>query len=139
MTDPETVLTRLYDAVWNRADPSLADELIHEEYVIHDRELAEELRGPALYKALASQTEAVFPDMEFTIEETITAGEMVALRWTMTGTHQGELFGVPPTEHPVELSAIEMNRFEDGMLLETWTESDQLGLLQQIGATIEPP
>ncbi|WP_330630165.1 ester cyclase [Halocatena halophila] len=139
MSDPETVITRLYDAVWNRADPVLADELVHEEYLIHDRELAEQLRGPELYKALASHTEAVFPDMEFTVEETITAGEMVALRWTMTGTHQGELFGIPPTDQPIELSAIEINRFDGGKLIETWTQSDQLGLLQQIGVSIEPP
>ena len=72
--------------------------------------------------------------MQFTIEDTVTGGEKIALRWTMTGTHHGDMDGIDPTGLQVELSAIEINRFEDGQLIETWTQSDQLGLLQQLGA-----
>ncbi|WP_247004231.1 ester cyclase [Halosolutus gelatinilyticus] len=133
METPADALERLYEDVWNGTDPNTADELVHEEYVIHDRELAAELRGPELYKALASGARAVFPDMAFAIEDTVAAGETVALRWTMTGMHRGTTFGVEPTGRRVELPAIEINRFEHGKLIETWTQSDQLGLLNQLG------
>ena len=133
METPEDTLTRLYEDVWNGANPDTADELVHEEYLIHDRDLAAEMQGPELYKALASGTRDVFPDMTITVEDMVTAGEKIALRWTMTGTHQGMMFGVESTGRQVELTAIEINRFEDGKLIETWTQSDQLGLMHQLG------
>ena len=136
METPEDTLTRLYEDVWNGANPDTADKLVHEEYLIHDRDLAAEMQGPELYKALASGTRDVFPDMTITIEDMVTAGEKIALRWTMTGTHQGTMFGVESTGRQAELTAIEINRFEDGKLIETWTQSDQLGLMHQLGVEI---
>ncbi|WP_436348440.1 hypothetical protein [Natronorubrum sp. FCH18a] len=50
----QQVIERLYAEVWNGTNPNTVEELVHETYVIHDRELAEELRGPELYEALAS-------------------------------------------------------------------------------------
>lgn len=133
MRTPADTLERLYADVWNGTDPGTADEFVHEEFFIHDRALAATLQGPRLYKALASDTREIFPDMTIMIEDMVTAEERVAVRWTMTGTHQGEMFGVEPTGRQVKLSAIEINRFEEGKLIETWTQSDQLGLLKQLG------
>lgn len=138
MQTPEDTLTRLYEDVWNGSNPDTANELVHKEYHIHDRELAAEMQGPALYRALASGTRDIFPDMTVTIEDILGADEKVALRWRMTGTHEGRpMFGVEPTGQEVELTAIEINRFEDGKLIETWTQSDQLGLVQQLGGELE--
>lgn len=128
------LIERLYDGVWNRADPSVAEDLVAPDYYIHNRDIAQELRGPELYKQLAAGTEEMFPDMDFTIHETVAAGEKVAVRWIMTGTHDGSGGGMEPTGATVEFDAIEINRFEDGRLRETWTQSDQLGMMQQIGA-----
>lgn len=128
------VIKRLYEDVWNGNNPNIVEELVHDAYVIHDRDLAEELRGPELYEALASSTCELFTELTFTIEDMIAADDEVALRWTMVGTHDGPLFGVGSTGEQVELTAIEINRFEDGKLIETWTQSDQLGLMEQVGA-----
>lgn len=130
----ETTLRRLFTSVWNGTDPNAATELVHEDYVIHDRELAESLRGPELYRELAAATRAIFPDASFTIDDLVANGDRVALRWTMTGTHEGPAYGIEPTGERVTMSAIEIDRFEDGTLIETWTQSDQLGLLEQLGA-----
>jgi predicted ester cyclase len=137
MESPEEALMNLYEDVWNGNNPETADKIVHEEYVIHDRELAAEMQGPGLYKALASRTREIFPDMKFTVADTVAAGEKVALRWRMTGTHQGPMFGVEPTGREVELTAIEINRFADGQLIETWTQSDQLGLMDQLEVEVE--
>ncbi len=137
MTTPEeheTRIHRLYDGVWNGNEPDIADELVHPEYVIHDRELAEELRGPELYRALADSTREIFPDMTFTIEDSFAAGDEVAVRWTMVGTQEGAMVGVEPTGERVTLRAIEIDRFEGGLLAETWTQSDMLSLLEQLDA-----
>lgn len=132
--DYTDLIHRLYDGVWNRENPDVADDLVAADYYIHDREIAKEMRGPELYQQLAAGTEEIFPDMELTIHETVAADEKVAVRWTMSGTHEGAGFGMEPTGETVEFDAIEINRFENGKLRETWTQSDQLGMLQQIGA-----
>jgi predicted ester cyclase len=133
-SDNVETLRRLYEDVWNGADPSTAAELVHKSYRIHDRELAERLRGPELYRALADGTREAFPDATFAIEDTVAAGDRVALRWTMTGTHEGASFGVEPTGRRVELVGIEIDRFEEGLLAESWVQSDQLGLMERVGA-----
>jgi steroid delta-isomerase-like uncharacterized protein len=135
MDHNEARLERLYEDVWNGERPETAAELVHERYRIHGRHLAETLQGPELYRTLASGSRDVFPDMTVAIEDTVAAGETVAVRWTMRGTHRGEFLGVEPTGRQVELPAIEFDRFEDGQLVETWTQSDQLGLLEQLGAS----
>lgn len=130
----QQVIERLYEDVWNGKNPNTAEELVHDAYLIHDRELAEELQGPELYNALASSTRELFSDLTFTIEDVVAADDEIALRWTMVRTHDGPLFGVEPTGERVELTAIEINRFEDGQLIETWTQIDQLDLMEQVGA-----
>jgi predicted ester cyclase len=125
-------LKRLYEGVWNGENPDVADDIVDDGYFIHDRELAEKMEGPELYKALASGTREIFPDMKFSIEDILATDDKVALRWTMTGTHEGPMFGEEPTGKEVELTAIEINRFENGRLVETWTQSDMLGLKEQI-------
>jgi predicted ester cyclase len=128
----EQRLETLYEGVWNGADPAVADDIVAPGYLIHDRDLAAQLRGPDLYRALADGTREVFPDMHLTVEDVFGAGDRVAARWTMTGTHEGSLFGEEPTGREVQLPAVEINRFEDGLLAETWTQSDMFGLKQQV-------
>ncbi|KZN24025.1 cyclase [Haladaptatus sp. R4] len=125
---------RLYEGVWNGENPGIATELVHPEYVIHDRDLAEELRGPELYTALADSTREIFPDMSFTIEDSFAVEDKVAVRWTMVGTQDGAMVGIEPTGTAVTLRAIEIDRFEDGRLIETWTQSDMLSLMEQLDA-----
>jgi predicted ester cyclase len=132
-------LERLFSDVWGGEDPSTADELVHEDYVIHGRELADEMRGPALYRALASGTRDAFPDATFALENVLVDGDRVAARWRMEGTHEGALFGVEPTGREVAMTGIEIARFADDLLRESWVESDELGLMRQVGALDDPP
>jgi predicted ester cyclase len=60
------------------------------------------------------------------------------LRWSMTGTHGGELMGVPSTGRPIDVTGFDLFRVEEGKLAELWQNWDQLGLMQQIGAVPVP-
>lgn len=134
MSEQTKIIHRLFEEVWTGENPDVADELVGPEYIIHDREIAEEIRGPELYKKLASMTRKGYPDMELTIHDIIEEGNKVVLRWTMTGTHEGSMGDREPTGKQVEMPAIGINRFEDGQLVESWTQSDTLGLMKQIEA-----
>jgi predicted ester cyclase len=63
---------------------------------------------------------------------------MVVTRWTIRGTHQGELWGTAPTGKQVTYTGITINRMTEGKIVEDWFEGDVLGLLQQICAIPTP-
>jgi predicted ester cyclase len=65
-------------------------------------------------------------------------GEKVVTRYTVSGTHQGEFFGVAGTGERITMSAISIDRFEDGKMVEEWPEYDLLGVMRQIGAVPDP-
>ena len=92
------------------------------------------MRGPAGYLAIIGMMRGGFPDIQWTLEETIAEGDKVAARFTMRGTHKGAFYGVPPTGKKIEVKAMNIYRFSNGEILEEHGQPDLLGLLQQIGA-----
>lgn len=79
----------------------------------------------------------VFPDLTYTLDETVAEGDTVAALWTFTGTHEGKFHGIDPTRAKVEISVMGMFRIEEERVVEVWILSDQLGLMQQFGV-VEP-
>ena len=71
------------------------------------------------------------------IEEIFSAGDRVVVRWTGSGTHVGEINGIPPTGKPIRVDAIAIHQVTGGKIAESWEVWDTLGYLQQIGAV--PP
>lgn len=90
-------------------------------------------------KQLVSMYRSAFPDLSFEVHETPSDGKWAAVRWTSSGTHEGELMGIEPTEQEVSVEGIELDRVEDGQLVESRVAWDALGLLRQVGAIPEPP
>ena len=79
-----------------------------------------------------------FSDFELTIEDVLTDGDKVAGRYTIRGTHSGELMGVPGSGNKVELDGQSFFRFENGRVVERWQAMDAVPLLIQIGAMPAP-
>ena len=79
-----------------------------------------------------------FSDFELTIEDVLTDGDKVAGRYTIRGTHSGELMGVPGSGNKVELGGQSFFRFQDGKVVERWQAMDGAALLTQIGALPAP-
>ena len=75
-----------------------------------------------------------FPDYKYTPEDIIAEGDKVVLRYTLTGTHQGNAMGIPPSRKKVKIEGIGILRIGGGKLVEAWFATDALGLMQQIGA-----
>jgi steroid delta-isomerase-like uncharacterized protein len=80
----------------------------------------------ALYQA--------FPDLHVTVEDLIAEGDRVVSRNTVTGTHQGEFMGIPPTGKSVTYNEIFILRFAGGRIVETCGVADALALMRQLGA-----
>lgn len=79
-----------------------------------------------------------FSDFELTIEDVLADGDKVAGRYTIRGTHSGELMGVPGSGNRVEVDGQSFFRFENGRVAERWQALDGVPLMQQIGAMPAP-
>jgi steroid delta-isomerase-like uncharacterized protein len=91
-------------------------------------------RGPDAVKRRISEWRAAFPDWRFTVEDMLAEGDLVMTRCTVRGTHQGELFGLPPTGREVAYTEILVSRVSEGRIVEQSVLIDRLGLLQELGA-----
>jgi predicted ester cyclase len=90
-------------------------------------------------KQFAATYREAFPDLQTTIEDMVAEGDKVVVRFRGRGTHQGETeaFG-PPTGKRMEMTGITINRVSDGKIVEAWTNSDALGMMQQLGLIPSP-
>ena len=122
----------------NTADERLAQELIAKDAVFHVPGQASPLQGPSGYLFILAMMRGGFPDVQWTLEETISEGDRVAARFTMRGTHEGTFLGMPATSKHIEVQAINFYRWCDGKIVEEHGQPDLLGLMQQIGAFPTP-
>jgi steroid delta-isomerase-like uncharacterized protein len=75
-----------------------------------------------------------FSDLHRNIEDMVAEGGKVAVRFTITGTHTGELQGIPPSGKKISFDAMDFLTILDGKITEEWVTADMMGLMQQIGA-----
>jgi steroid delta-isomerase-like uncharacterized protein len=78
---------------------------------------------------------AAFSDARVTIDDMVAEGDTVAVRFTLRGTHTGELMGIPPTGRQVVVTGIDINHIVGGQIAERWANVDTLGMLQQLGVS----
>ncbi len=129
---------RLVEELYSQGKLDIVDELFDSNYVGHDPASPQEIRGPEGVKQFASMYRNAFSDVQVTVEDQIAEGDKVVTRWRGSGIHQGEFMGIPPTGNRAELTGITISRFANGKIVEDWTNSDTLGMLQQLGV-IPPP
>ena len=77
--------------------------------------------------------EASFPGYWIETEDLVAEGDIVVLRGTVHGTHNGQLMDIPPTEKSIAVTLFIAYRIADDKIVEHWMLADMLGLLQQIG------
>lgn len=94
--------------------------------------------GPEGLKQVASGYFTAFPDLRITVEDQIAEGDKVVTRWTSGGINTGSLFGMPATHKAATITGITITRVVGGKVVETWTNFDNLGLLQQLGLASLP-
>jgi len=133
MEDNKHLMQRFVEFI-NTASEKLAHELISPEAVFYVPGRPQPMLGPAGYLAIIGMMRGGFPDIQWTLEETIAEGDNVAARFTMRGTHQGVFFGVPPTGEKIAVQAMNFYRWSKGQIVGERGQPDLLGLLQQIGA-----
>jgi steroid delta-isomerase-like uncharacterized protein len=127
----EAVVRRFYEQMNNERKNDLAPELFTDSHVMHDPQAPAEIGPQGMADLVSVYQKGV--DGHWAIEELFSAGDRVVVRWTGSGTHIGEINGIPPTGKKINVDAISIHRLEGGKIAESWEVWDTLGFLQQLG------
>src|SRR5262249_53431780 len=103
------------------------------DYVRHDPGDPFPARGPDDVKRIVTMLRSMLPDLKITIDQVVAEGDFVVSRYTSTATDTRGYMGLPATGKSIKTSAMQMFRFADGKIVESWAVRDDLGTLRQLG------
>jgi predicted ester cyclase len=122
---------KLFGECWRTGDVEILDEVLAPDFVYHSPGAPPDLAG---FKQSLLMLSAGLHDLQYTVNDLFAEGDRVADRMTWQATHQGELFGLPPSGNTVRGTEMHISRIAEGRIVERWGQGDNLGLMQQIGA-----
>jgi steroid delta-isomerase-like uncharacterized protein len=125
-------LFRMFDS----GDMSRLEEYTHEDYVGHSPGFPD-LYGAEDVREYLSEFRLAFPDLSYDIQDLVAEGDCVVVHFRWSGTHDGELLGIPPTGRRVSVEDMVLLRFKDGKVIEAYDIQDTLDMLRQLGVEVE--
>jgi steroid delta-isomerase-like uncharacterized protein len=127
------IARRIVDEVWAEGRLETIDELIADDFRGWTPTNGE-IKGREGFRETVTMYRSAFPNMTMVVDFITSDGEWVTTKWTASGTHSGELMGMPATGKDVTVTGIEVDRVVGGQIVEGWGVFDALGMLQQMGA-----
>jgi steroid delta-isomerase-like uncharacterized protein len=131
----KATLIRFHDAVNTGDEKAISktiDEVVEPDVLFH-APVPTGTTGKQALKQVWSVLLRAFPDLHVTVEDVIAEGDKVVARNTVTGTHQGEYKGLPPTSRSIIYNEIFIFRFAGGRIAEIWGVVDVLAQMKQLG------
>jgi steroid delta-isomerase-like uncharacterized protein len=126
-------LAHRWAEIWSASgDLAIVDAIVAPEFVSHGAPPGLPT-GPEGVKQWVSVFRAAFPDLYSVVDDVIAEGDRVVERFHAGGTHRGDFFGIPPTGVKGEITGINIFRVVDGRIVEHWGNSDDMGLMRQLG------
>jgi len=119
--------------LWSQGHLSVADDIIAPDYVRHDPGDPFPARGPEDVKRIVAMLRGMLPDFRISVEAMFADGDIVVSRYTATATDTVGYMGLPPTGKAIRTPAIQIFRFANGKIVESWAARDDLGTLRQLG------
>lgn len=135
---PKEMVLKLIDEVWNEGNLAAVDELISPQYVIKNDpwdDLEHQTLDLAAFKQRVIYTRNTFPDLHFSIKETLCEDDKVVISWFMSGTHKGDLPNFPATGKKINVSGLTIYYVSHEKITGHWQVWDRLGMLAQLGVS----
>lgn len=134
--DNKALVRRSIEEIYNQGNLAAVDQYAASDFVIHAP--SGDIHGTAGARQYVAMLRGAFPDFHITIEDQVADGDRVVTRWTAEGTHLGEFQSILPTGRHWEMTGIDIDRVVNGKVVECWTNTDDLGLMQQLGVIPAP-
>jgi steroid delta-isomerase-like uncharacterized protein len=130
----KAIVRRLYEEVWNKRKLEVVNELISPSHALQGPNIFGSSVGPEAYKRQVSRFLEGYPDLRWTIENTIAEEDKVVACWTISGTHKGDFMGVPATNKKISVDGMTIHHIAGGKIMDSHSNWDTLGMMQQLGA-----
>jgi steroid delta-isomerase-like uncharacterized protein len=132
--DEEARNRRNIEEVFNQGNMDLLDEVMAPDVVYHVPPRPD-VKGLEAYKRYMADLRKALSGFHFTLHEYLSSEGAEAGRWTIQGTHTGQMPGspIPPTGKQVTMTGVYMGRRVNGKLVEQWNYVDMIGFMQQLG------
>jgi len=127
-------LMKKFETMINAADEKLAEELIDENAMFYAPTHSEPLIGPKGYLEIVYMMRNSFSDVQWKIDEMIAEDDKIAVRYTCTGTHDGNFFGFDATGKKFKVRCMNFYYIKDGKFTDDIGNPDIMGIMKQIGA-----
>jgi steroid delta-isomerase-like uncharacterized protein len=127
----KAIMRRYFAEVVNRVDRSAAEQLVAPDLVFNSPYTPEPTRDRDSFLGMLAAVHAAFPDFELVDHAVLAEGDLVASRWTVHGTHRGQLGPFAPTGRKLAISGISIYRLAAGRVVEGWVQDDTMTLLAQ--------
>src|SRR5260370_42628655 len=139
--DNRAVVRRVYEEVWSRRRVEGVNEIISPSHGLHETNVSGSAIGPDAYKRVVTRWITAFPDLRFTIEDTVCEKDKLVVSWNISGTHKGEYLGIAPTNRKISVDGITISHIAGGKIMDSYASCDALGMMQQLGAipALGPP
>jgi steroid delta-isomerase-like uncharacterized protein len=132
-SDNTAIILRLYEEVWNKRKLEIVSEIISPSHALQAPNISGSSVGPEAYKRQVALFLAGYPDLHFTIEDTVVEKDKVVACWTLSGTHKGDFMGIPATDKSVSVDGITIHHVAGGKIMDSHSNWDALGMMQQLG------
>ena len=132
--EERTARIRTIEEVFHQGNIDALDEITSPDVVYHVPPRPD-VKGREAYKQYMAGMMKALSGFRFTMQQYIFEGGGDAVRWTIQGTHTGQLPGspVPPTGKQVTMTGLQMTRLVNGKAVEIWNYFDMIGFMQQLG------
>jgi steroid delta-isomerase-like uncharacterized protein len=137
-TDNRQIVQRFMDECWNQGNLNTVMELVANDCRYHDPVFPSLTSGAENIKNHIQTCRNGFPDLTFTIDDTIAERNEVVAHWTGTGTHKGQFLGMPPTNKKASVTGTSIFRIEDGKIVEEWANWNLMSMMEQLGIATAP-
>jgi len=132
------IVQRFMDECWSRGNLNAVSELVADNCRYHDPVFPSLTSGAENIKNHIEQCRNGFPDLMFTIDDTIAERDEVVIHWTGTGTHKGQFLGMAPTNKKASVTGTSINRIEGSKIAEMWSNWNLMSMMEQLGIAMAP-
>jgi hypothetical protein len=127
-TAQRELITRYFDEVWNRGHVEVLDELLDPQYLNHSPGGGTPRPGPADLKPIVQAVRRGIPDVHYEVLDMVMEPGKVAVCTRLTGTHEGDYFGIAPTGRRIDVRQMQIEWIREGRIWQHWRITEDLAL-----------
>jgi steroid delta-isomerase-like uncharacterized protein len=136
--DNKQIVRRVIEEAWNQGKTEVVSELVANNCRFHDEVFPHLNQGAENLRRHIESCRAGFPDLKFSIDDTIAERDEVVVHWTAKGTHKGQFLGMPPTNKKASVTGTSIYRLEGSKIVESWANWNLMSMMEQLGVSSAP-